>query len=297
MMMRSHKYSRSRLHEHAGSLHDVIELLNRNMTAESIMTPWPDVDFVTGERNRPEHKARACALMDRREYSAVPLVGSGGIVGVYLRHNLRQTPRFESVRPEHFVAAETDLLELIRRMRDTEKIAVGIGSAESPLGWLTYADFSKRPFRVLVFALMAEVEYLLAHALDLAYPDGSWLDLLDRGDREAKDERAELLKRQEEAEHWDVMMPVTTFAEMGHLIHAIAASKQALSLLGETTAVARQFRSIPELRNRVAHVVRPVVAGPKQISSVANRIDRMLEWTERWSTNLSAALAGKSTSE
>ena len=235
--------------------------------------------------------------MNRHQYSAVPVVWSSCVIGVYLRHDPGRTPNFEGIRPKHFVDAKLGLLELIRRMRDTQKIAVGIGSSESPVGWLTYADFSKRPFRVLLFALMAEIEYLLAHALDLAHPDGSWLDLLNRGDGEARDDRKELLKRQQEAKHWDATMPVTTFAEIGHLIHAIPASEQALSLLGETSEVANQFMSIPDLRNRVAHVVRPVVAGPKQISSVAKQIDQMLEWTQRWSDNLSAAPTGKGANE
>lgn len=297
MTIVSHKNMRSRLHEHAGSLREVIELLNKNMTAQSIMTPWPAVDYVVAERNDPINKAEACKLMDKHQYSAVPVVWESCVIGVYLRHKPGGAPNFEGIRPGHFVDAKVGLLELIQRMRDTQKIAVGVGSAESPVGWLTYADFSKRPFRVLLFTLMAEIEYLLAYTLDIVHPDGSWLELLNRGNSEAKDDQAELRKRQKEAEHWDVTMPLTTFAEIGHLIHAIPASEQALCLLGETSAIAKQLRSIPDLRNRVAHVVRPVVAGPKQISSVTKQINLMLEWTQRWSDNLSTSPITKDTHE
>ena len=288
---------RSRMHEHAGSLRDVVDSLSSSLTTASIMTPWSDVQSVEAPGNGAEGKAKAFALMEEHQYSAIPVVWSGSVVGVYIRHEPIKPPRYEGIRIEHFINADLGLLDLIRGMRDTQKIAVGVGHAESPKGWLTYADFSKRPFRVLLFAVMAEVEYLLAQALDLAHPDDSWIELLARRSHDGRDERAELLRRKQEAEHWDVTMPVTTFAEIGHLIDAIGASEKVLSMLGEAPEVAKRLRSIPDLRNRVAHVVKPVVAGPKQIAAVASQIDLMLEWIDRWSKRLAHSSTGESCHE
>jgi len=277
----SNKISRKQFHAHSGSLEELLAIIEKHLTAAAIMTPWKQVAVINAEANSPEAKKRAGELMDRNFYSGVPMVCADRVRGVFLRFEPGRNVNFEGTKAEQFVKPDISLLTLIGRMRDTQRIVVGIGSAESPEGWVTYADFSKRPFRVLLFALMAEIEYLLARALDMAYPDDSWIELLPKDEN-----REELQKRQKEAQHWDVLMPLTTFANIGDLIRAMPHSPEALAMLGETAAIDTHLKSIPELRNNVDHVVRPVVRGPKQISSVANQIDLMLEWAKRWTANL-----------
>jgi CBS domain-containing protein len=269
------------MHAHSGSLRELLAVIEEKLTVAAIMTPWEQVDCVPAEATSEEAEVQAMDLMDRHHYSGVPMVWGKNVRGVFLRHDPAGRVSFERIKPEHFIESDIGLVTLIRRMRDTQRTVVGVGSPESPVGWVTYADFSKRPFRVLLFALMAEIEYLLALALDMAHPDDSWIDLLP-------DKTVEFLQRREDAKHWDVVMPMTTFAEIGDLILAVPASRKALALLGETESIARRLKSIPDLRNRVDHVVRPVVRGPKLISSVANQIDQMLAWAERWTANLAA---------
>lgn len=285
-MKKQRNNSRAKLHEHAGSLHDVIDLLSSKLTTESIMTPWSVVDCVETSANGREAKPHAAELMKRHEYSAVPIVRAGEVVGTFVRHKPGIEPTFESLQPGHFVGADMGLIQLIRHMRDAGRIAVGVGSAEQPLGWVTYADFSKRPFRVILFTIVAEVEYFLASGLDATYADGGWARLLLADKKPNRGSVGELLVRRLEAAHWDVTMPLTTFAEIGHLIQAVEASPELLKLLDISEEAIDRLRSIPELRNRVSHVVRPVVAGPKQIAAVANQIDLMLEWIDRWSKRL-----------
>jgi hypothetical protein len=278
------RISRSRMHAHSGSLRELLAVIETNLTAAAIMTPWEQVDFVEAKGNTSKAEGRARKLMDRYHYSGVPMVYANTVRGVFLRHDPAPVGRvaFEWIKPEHFVERDIGLVPLIRRMRDNGRTVVGIGSADSPVGWMTYADFSKRPFRVLLFALMAEIEYLLARALDMAHPDDSWIDLLPA------EKTTNLRKQHEKAMHWDVVMPMTTFAEIGDLILFVPASRKALALLGETESIADRLKSIPDLRNRVDHVVRPVVKGPKQVSSVATQIDLMLAWAEQWTANLAA---------
>ncbi|MDD5720619.1 MAG: hypothetical protein PHQ53_13125, partial [Candidatus Krumholzibacteria bacterium] len=142
------------------------------------------------------------------------------------------------------------------------------------------------PFRVLLFTIVAEVEYLLATTLDRIHPDDSWIDLLQPTE-DRPDPKAELLERKRNACSWDTTMPLTTFAEIGHLIEAVAASPQAIEMLGETGTIADELKSLPDLRNRIAHVVKPVVQGPSEIAKTAKQIDLLLGWIGRWSKRLS----------
>jgi hypothetical protein len=280
--------SRARLHEHPGSLTDLIAVIGHQLTASSLMTPWEEVATIAGEANTRELKEQATELMDRHQFSGVPMVWNEQVRGVYVRHEPDQPPRFQGVRPEHFVGPQVRIVDLVRHMRDTQKVVVGVGAAEAPVGWLTYADFSKRPSRVLLFTIVAEVEYLLACALDIAHPDDSWIDLVPASEDPRRDFREELLQRRREAVGWDVNMPLTTFSEIGHLIRAASNSPAVLEMLGEGEDLAVQLLTLPELRNRIAHAVRPVIAGPKQIGVVADQLDRLLGWIAKWPERLNA---------
>jgi hypothetical protein len=285
------KISRNTIHEDSGSLRDLLATLQSQLPAASIMTPWSQVQKVQAESNGRETKARARALMDQNQFSAIPMVWSDRVIGVYARRDPMRDPGYEALRPEHFVESNIALIDLIHHMRDCDKVVVGVGSADRPAGWLTYADLSKRPFRVLLFAIMAEVEYLVARSLDVAYPDDSWIELLG-GDDSVRNDQASLRRSKEDALHWDVKMPMTTFANIGQLTHALAASSRALAILGESDQIADSLRSISELRNRVAHAVKPVVDGPGQIKGVADQIDLMLRWITSWTASLAAAAPG-----
>jgi CBS domain-containing protein len=264
-------------------MQDLLDLLSSQLGTEAIMTPWHDVEYISAEGNSAQARAAAQELMFSKQYSAVPVMWEDRVVGVYFAHDPGRTPRYENLRDDHFVPNAQPLFQLIERMAASDRVAVGVGTPERPVGWVTYADFSKRPFRVLLFTLLAEIEFLMAHALDVAHPDGSWVDYLPVAAEGERDHQAELLRRQQEALHWDVTMPLTTFAEIGHLIHGLAGSTTARRLLGLTPEDVSRLRDIPELRNRVSHVVKPIVAGPKQIKITASRIQCLLNWAESWS--------------
>lgn len=271
---------RARMHEHLGSLHDIVDTLQRELVACSIMTPWSEVDAVEGAGPTRQAQAAAGELMDRHHYSGVPLLAGGRVCGVYVRTEPRERPSFEPITPDHFVEPTLALVPLIQRMKESRKVVVGVGSAQAPEGWLTYADFSKRPFRVLLFAIVAEVEYLLAVAIDRAHPADAWVGLLP------PDSQNQLLQQQGAAEQWDVTMPVTTFADIGQLIDAVGRSPEVQALLGVDDRIADRLRSLSQLRNRVAHVVRPIVSGPGRIRSVAKQVALMLGWIDSWTARL-----------
>jgi hypothetical protein len=269
---------RRQLHEHGGTLRDLVVQLGSGLSAASLMTSWSQVSKLDAPGNSKDVKEQARQVMERYQYSGIPLVSGGRIVGVFMRHRPDSTPRFENARPTLFLDANTGLLDLLRYMRDEKRIALVLGTADAPQGWVTYADFSKRPFRVLLFAIVAEAEYLLASAFDRAYPDDSWIDLLE------PDHRESILTKKREAQHWDAAMPATTFADLGHLVHAVEQSRPVQKLIGPIKMA--ELRPLPDLRNRVAHVVKPIVAGPTQIATVANQVDRLLGWIDDWSERL-----------
>jgi hypothetical protein len=75
-------------------------------------------------------------------------------------------------------------------------------------------------------------------------------------------------------------MPLTTFAELGQLVYVARHSKIVRDFLQITNE--SELRSLSDFRNRVAHVVKPIIAGPKHISSVANQVETMLAWIKSW---------------
>jgi hypothetical protein len=182
-MKPSCRTNRRRL-KHAGSLKQLIEILQSCASSTSIMTPWNSVHAIDAPSNSRDARERTHLLMNEHQYSGVPLVHLGRILGVYMRHNATAMPRHQAATPSLFFDPESGPLELLKHMCDTSRIAVALGSANRPVGWVTYADFSKRAFRVLLFAIIAEVELLLATAIDVAYPDDSWVTLLDRDHQE-----------------------------------------------------------------------------------------------------------------
>jgi hypothetical protein len=272
--------TRHLLHDHVAGFASLLRDLSARVTCGSIMTPWSDVACVTGVHGR-ETKASAKQLMDAGRYSSVPLVGDDGAVrGKYLRWTPEGSIAFENAQPHHFIAAEASGLNLLARMAEHNQIAMCVGTADDAHGWITFADFSKRPFRLLLFAIVSEVEYLLARAIDEHHPQDGWLELagaLPPG------EQSDLKKRREEAREWDALMPLTTFADIGHLVRVACASPAVCERLGLTPGNSDRLRMIADLRNRVAHTVRPVVAGPGAIQTTAGHVRLLRELIDRWS--------------
>lgn len=272
------------LHDHNAGFDALLADLASRVTCASIMTPWCDVECVVGEHNR-ETKAQATRVMDAGRYSTVPLVDEAGVVrGRYIRWTPEGSVTFENTQAHHFAPAGADAFSLLARMAEHNQIAMGVGDAENahaPLGWITFADFSKRPFRLLLFMIVAEVEYLLARAIDEQHPDDSWLQLHDAL---PVHERQELSVRREEARDWDALMPLTTFADIGHLVRVAYASPAVRERLGLVEGEGDRMRALSDLRNRVAHTVRPVVAGPGAIQTMAATVRMLRELIARWNS-------------
>lgn len=271
------------IHDHAAGFDALLRDLAASVTCESIMTPWRDVERVTGAHSR-ETKQRATAMMDAGRYSSVPLIdcaGAGGAVrGRYIRWTPEGSIAFEHSQPHHFVAGATDAFSLLARMAEHKQIAMTVGDAQKPVGWITFADFSKRPFRLLAFVIVSEAEYLLARAIDQLHPKDGWLEFAGAL---PKDEVADLLKRRDEAREWDALMPLTTFADIGQLARVASASPKVCARLGLIEGDGNRLRLIADMRNRVAHTVRPVVAGPGAIQTTAAHVRLLRELIERWS--------------
>lgn len=270
------------MHEHAGSLHDLLKHLHEGFPCSSIMTPWDQVRCVDGQEDGPPAQGMARSLMEANEFSAVPLVTDRRVYGMYRRDDPRGAIVFEDAHPEQFFTADNDVISLLFEMKERSRFAALLGAESDPIGLVTYADFSKRPARVILFALVSEVEYFLARAIDEVYPDDTWVDLIEPLDDEERHPRDVLLERKRVAKSWDTTMPLTSFAEVGHLARVVEGSNAVRELLSEDDRFPRRLKSLPDLRNRVAHAVKPIVAGPRLVKSVAGQVALMLKWIERW---------------
>lgn len=252
------------------------------VTCASIMTPWSAVERVVGEHCR-ETKEQATRQMDAGRYSSVPLTDEAGVLrGRYIRWSPAGSVAFEHAQPHHLAPPAADAFSLLARMAEHNQIAMCVGDAQSaaaPLGWITFADFSKRPFRLLMFAIVSEVEYLLARAIDERHPGDKWLEIADALPAA---ERDDLIARREAARDWDAIMPLTTFADIGHLVRVAYASPAVRERLGLVEGESDRMRALSDLRNRVAHTVRPVVAGPGAIQTMAATVRMLRELIARW---------------
>lgn len=276
------------MHEGVCTFGDFLTRFRRVLPCQLIMTRWESVITVNRQGDRGQEKASAQALMDENSFSSLPVVEHGELHGFYLRHKPHGKIEYENAKADHFFPSEDDVISLLRHMRDNTRFAVLLGDRNNPRGLVTYADFSKRPARVILFAVVAEVEYLLARAIEMVYPDDGWLELVEETDEHGRKPREELAQRKANAKHWDSIMPLTTFAEIGHLVVVVERSQDVVRLLGEDDTLPRRLRSLPDLRNSVAHAVRPVIAGPKRIKSVANQVDLMFQWIDRWEKRLAS---------
>lgn len=276
------------MHEGVCTFHDFLTRFRKVLPCQLIMTRWESVITVDRQGDRAQEKASAQALMDENSFSSLPAVEHGELHGFYLRHKPHGKIEYENAKADHFFPCEDDVISLLRHMRDNSRFAVLLGDQNNPRGLVTYADFSKRPARVILFAIVAEVEYLLARAIDKLYPDDKWLDLLSNMNGVAKRTHKAIAKRKTEADRWDAIMPATTFADIGHLISVVKHLEGIERLLGEDRGLPGRLCELPRLRNRVAHVVKPVIAGPKRIKSVTDQVDLMLQWIDRWETRLAS---------
>lgn len=269
---------RRKLYKSVTSLRRFINQQESGLTAAAIMTSWESVNCINAPKDSPEIRDQASALMREHHYSVVPLVSGGKVIGVYKRYAPGKPVNYRGICSSFFLDDTVSMLAMLRHMRDEDRIAVIIGQPDAPQGWVTYADFSQRPFRVLLFAIVAEAEHLLACAFDEAYPNDSWVNSLEASYRDA------ILKRKEEAAHWDAVMPVTTFADLGNLVHAVEDSQKVQELIGPLDT--NRLRMLSDLRNRVVHVVKPVIPGPKRIKNVADDVDQLLAWIDEWEARL-----------
>lgn len=271
------------LHDHNAGFDALLADLASRVTCASIMTPWSDVERVVGEHGR-ETKEHATRVMDAGRYSTVPLTDDAGhLRGRYIRWTPEGSIAFEHAQAHHFAPAGADAFSLLARMAEHNQMAICVGDVSGPLGWITFADFSKRPFRLLLFAIVSEVEYLLARAIDEQHPHDGWLELASALPAH---ERQELGVRREEARDWDALMPLTTFADIGHLVRVAYASPAVRERLDLAAGESDRLRAISDLRNRVAHTVRPVVAGPGAIQTLAATVRMLRELIARWSVRL-----------
>ena len=120
-----------------------------------------------------------------------------------------------------------------------------------------------------------------------------WLGFLEKAN-DPDHPADELRERKSHASGFDTTMPLSTFATIGHLISVVKHSPKVRKLLGETDRVAKQLQSLPHLRNRVAHAVKPIVAGPLHIKTVAREVELMFEWIDRWETHWNKGPSGSS---
>lgn len=246
------------------------------------MTPWQHVDYVTGRRESDSARQRAVEIMDKYKYSGVPLVAGATVVGAFVRTSPTSNAMYQAASPAMFVGPRCDALDVLQLLNERKRSVLVVGTAVKPRGWVTYADFTKRPVRVLLFAMISEIEHLLASLLDAAHPDESWPRYIPRAANARRSPFQILQQEQRRAEDWDVTMPLSCFATLSQLVAAACHSPALCRQLDDDPNVILRLKRVTALRNRVAHIVKPVIAGPTQIQGIASVVLDMLTWISRW---------------
>lgn len=170
------------------------------------------------------------------------------------------------------VGRDTPLLDVLEQLARSRALAVTHDGEFD--GIVTYADLNKRPFRVLIYAFLAELEGSLGELVRSECPDG---DEFIR--RYANDLRKRSIGAWVQAVENDVEIHPVERLNLSELV-SIVASEEALwddLDFPSKTQAKKSLGGLVDLRHDVMHPVRFLVREPSDASKLAERLSRLIE--------------------
>jgi hypothetical protein len=144
--------------------------------------------------------------------------------------------------------------------------------ASSDFAFLTISDLNKHPFRAVLYPILLELEASLAELIDRLLPDPwKWIPTLSDRSQISIVGEWELEKR-----HGVETYPITscTLADMFTVLGNVEELHRLLGFSSKSECK-KLCGSIPGLRNRVMHPVRPLILTPHDVKTLHQDIERV----------------------
>lgn len=231
-----------------------------------------------------EIPARLLDELAAHDYDQAPVAtpdrGVVGTVPIEALRELHATDR--PLTPDH-PAVETAQFQPLTRLDHVLQVlaqtrAALVASNGSPTGLVTVSDLNKHPVRAVLYGIFADLEIALASLIGRHHPNpNTWLDRL------TEDHRVYVLG------FWEVTkragmdigpLAGCTLTQLLAVVEADPLIREALGFASRTQA-GRVVGSLPKLRNKVMHPVRPLVLRKNDVEAVRETLIRVLELHER----------------
>src|ERR1019366_9523210 len=132
-------------------------------------------------------------------------------------------------------------------------------------GIVTWSDLLKVPVLVLAFSLMAELELAMNRRILEQHADDTWLDLLD------KDERQKIRGRRRKLERENLTLPMIELADLWHK------AKLLRGPLGAGRDFEAELGKVVKLRNDVDHV-KDIVRSDADLKGFVEHLETAEAW-------------------
>ncbi|HZP57872.1 MAG TPA: hypothetical protein VFC53_10015 [Dehalococcoidia bacterium] len=125
---------------------------------------------------------------------------------------------------------------------------------------------------MLLYGLLARLEVQFAHLVQTAFPDPwGWIERL------TPDSRAAVIGYWEIAKRGGVDIGPTASLMLSQLVNIVSSSDRIARAMGFRTKreIKNLLKALPDLRNHVAHPVRPLVLGESDVAALATVVSAL----------------------
>src|SRR5438093_2854731 len=150
--------------------------LTRRVTVRDIMTPRSRFVGCGLDSSAKD----ALSILAKNDFDQMPVIESARIMGYVMRDDLAQNSTgivklsMKRIEIDRLSSSNTSVVKILPRIVQDRFFYVLEGSTIT--GLVTYADFDKRPVRVLLYLLLSSMESCLLKLMRLYNPDVShWL--------------------------------------------------------------------------------------------------------------------------
>ena len=249
------------------------------LQAYLIMTPWNRI--VSFDPNENAQLAFLTMSNASENIDYAPIMKEGAIIGYVNRKDLAGIKGKTCEELAEEVAANNKISPALSLENTLKRLAyepfLFVAKDGRPRGIITRADVNKRAFRTLFYIVFSELESQLVDLIQAMLPCEKHLKLLS--EERAKD----VLYNYWRAKTGNVETSVEQYLSFSDIMHIILKSKDMLvwSLLGCTSKKqAENLTSLIDLRNRVMHSTRSLLAGEDSILHLLQQYEQIWDLLE-----------------
>jgi hypothetical protein len=204
-----------------------------------------------------------CQVLSRPDLNGIdqiPITDDGPIVALWEHsREWKRRPLDDSI----LVSADAPLWHFIHTVHEQPYRLVVEQTRIT--GIVTWSDLLKVPVLVLAFSLMAELELAMNRRILEQHADDTWLDLLD------KDERQKIRGRRRKLERENLTLPMIELADLWHK------AKLLRGPLGAGRDFEAELGKVVKLRNDVDHV-KDIVRSDADLKGFVEHLETAEAW-------------------